>query len=151
MARKPRNSQFELALEKLRADSFEVLPSPSIPGGVLVSKHGVAAVLVDGPSEYVPVAFAEYPGLLVGGEVARLLDRGYQKFFKTSRFEIPATASHLHSIHLFSEELKRQAGVLSLYNDGLGTTSDFYQYDRVKGREALQHAPARPWDSAGGH
>ena len=149
MARKPRNSPFDQALENLRADSFEVVPFSPVAGGVLVSKHGAAAVLVADP--VAGAAFAECPGLLVKGEVARLLDRGYQKFLKTTHFEIPATASQLHSIHRFAEELRRQAGVLSLYNDGLGTTSDRYQYDRVKGREAVLPAPVRPWDLVGGH
>jgi hypothetical protein len=75
------------------------------------------------------------PGWLLGGEIARLLDRGYQKFLKTAKMEIPASAEHLRAIHEFSEELKRAAGAESLYNESLGTTSDRYVYDRVKGRE----------------
>jgi hypothetical protein len=49
--------------------------------------------------------------------------------------EIPATAEHLHAIHEFSEELSEASGATSLYNESLGTTSDRYLYDRVKGRE----------------
>ena len=73
------------------------------------------------------------PGWLLGGEIARLVDRGYQKFLKTSKLEIPATADHLRAIHEFSEELKEAIGATSLYNESLGTTSDLYVYDRVKG------------------
>ncbi len=91
------------------------------------------------------------PGRWLAAEVARLLDRGYQKFVKTSQFELPATASQLQAIHLFSEELSQLTGAISLYNESLGTTSDVYQYDRLKGREGTQTAPARPWDLAGGH
>jgi hypothetical protein len=91
------------------------------------------------------------PGALIGGEVARLLDRGYQKFLKTSKYELPASASQLHSIHRFSEELKQLTGASDLYNESLGTTSDVYQYDRVKGREAAVPAAARPWDGSAGH
>jgi hypothetical protein len=75
------------------------------------------------------------PGWLLGGQIARLVDRGYQKFLKTPKLEIPATADHLKAIHEFSEELKEAAGATSLYNEALGTTSDRYMYDRVKGRE----------------
>jgi hypothetical protein len=75
------------------------------------------------------------PGWLLGGEIARLVDRGYQKFLKTPKLEIPATADHLRSIHEFHEELKEAAGASSLYNESLGTTSDLYVYDRVNGRE----------------
>jgi hypothetical protein len=75
------------------------------------------------------------PGWLLNGVISRLVDRGYQKFLKTPQTEIPATADHLHAIHEFSEELNEAAGATSLYNESLGTTSDRYLYDRVKGRE----------------
>jgi hypothetical protein len=84
--------------------------------------------------------------VLVEGEVARLLDRGYQKFIKTSQYEFPATASQLQAIHAFSEELTQLIGAISLYNESLGTTSDVYRYDRLMGREAADAAPAQPWD-----
>jgi len=64
-----------------------------------------------------------------------LVDKGYQKFLKTPKLEIPASADHLRAIHEFSEELKKAAGAENLYNEALGTTSDRYVYDRVKGRE----------------
>jgi hypothetical protein len=83
--------------------------------------------------------------------VARLLDRGYQKFIMTPQFELPASASQLQAIHLFSEELKQLTGAISLYNESLGTTSDLYEYDRLKGREAAHPAPARPWELTAGH
>ena len=68
-------------------------------------------------------------------QIARLVDKGYQKFLKTPKMEIPATADHLRAIHEFSEELNEAAGATNLYNESLGTTSDRYVYDRVKGRE----------------
>ena len=91
------------------------------------------------------------PGVLVKGEIARLLDRGYQKFIKTAQYELPATADQLHAIHQFTEELNQVTGAMGLYNEALGTTSDVYQYDRLRGREALQPAPARPWELPDGH
>ena len=116
---------------------------------MLVSKYGAGAVLV--PVKDAPAAFAVHPGALVRGEVARLLDRGYQKFIQTSQFEIPATAAQLQAIHLFSEELRLFTGTISLYNESLGTTSDLYHYDRLKGREPREHASARPWELGEGH
>ena len=114
-----------------------------------VSKYGAGAVLIarkDGGT-----GFVVGPGALAGGEVARLLDRGYQKFIKTSKYEIPATAGQLQAIHQFSEELKQLTGVSDFYNEALGTTSDLYEYDRLKGREAEEPEPARPWETTGGH
>lgn len=118
---------------------------------MLVGKHGAGAVLVAGAGADSAAAFAVAPGALVSGHVARLLDRGYQKFIQTPQFELPATAGQLHAIHQFSEELKLVTGSIDLYNQSLGTTSDLYQYDRLKGREAAQPAPHRPWELTTGH
>lgn len=149
MAKKSRNPNFDQTLEMLRAHSFEVAPFAGAAGGVLATKHGAGAVLV--PGEGAAVTFRERPGAVFGGEVARLVDRGYQKFLKTSKYELPATAAQLEAIHLFSEELSQLTGAISLYNEGLGTTSDLYEYDRLEGREAAEPGPARPWELAGGH
>jgi hypothetical protein len=149
MARKSRNPNFDQTLENLRANSFAVAPFAGVAGGVLVQKHGAGAVLV--PGQGMAVAFFERPGAVYGGEVARLLDRGYQKFLKTSKFEFPATAAQLEAIHLFSEELSQLTGAISLYNEGLGTTSDVYEYDRLKGREPVEAAPVQPWQAVEGH
>ncbi len=151
VSRKSRNPNFEQILTTLRAEGFEAAPSAEVAGGVLVSKHGAGAVLVAGPGPDNGAAFAVAPGALVAGHVARLLDRGYQKFLQTPQFELPATAGQLHAIHQFSEALKRVTGTIDLYNQSLGTTSDLYQYDRLKGREAAQPAPHRPWELADGH
>lgn len=150
MKRKLRYPDFDQTLERLRAHSFEVTPVPGATGAHLVSKHGGGAVLV--AAEGAPAAFAVSPGLLVLGEVGRLLDRGYQKFIKTPQYEIPASAAQLQAIHAFSEELKQVTGAISLYNESLGTTSDLYQYDRLQGRdEDAQPAGARPWETVSGH
>ena len=149
MARKSRNPNFDQTLENLRAQGFDESPFAGVAGGVLVTKHGAGAVLV--PGQGTAVAFYERPGAVYGGEVARLLDRGYQKFLKTSKYECPATVAQLQAIHLFSEELGQLTGAISLYNEGLGTTSDVYEYDRLKGRETAEKPPVQPWQSSEGH
>lgn len=160
MARKSAHPSFDQVVETLRAHSFDVWPSKGVAGGVLVSKNGVGAVLVPAQGKAAkeagqgfasPAVFAESPGILVSGEVGRLLDRGYQKFIKTSQFELPASASQLHAIHAFHEELKQLTGGTSLYNESLGTTSDVYQYDRLQGREDEGPRPARLGELTGGH
>jgi hypothetical protein len=70
---------------------------------------------------------------------------------KTPKYELPATAAQLQAIHVFGEELTQLTGGISLYNESLGTTSDLYEYDRLKGREAAEPSPARPWELAEGH
>ena len=161
MAKKSLAPTLEQIQEALRAHSFEVKPAAGIAGGLWVEKHGCAAVLVRGtgasaapgvdPGSDTVVAFRERPGAVVAGEISQLLDRGYQKFLKTSKLEIPATADHLRALHEFSEELNQAAGATSLYNESLGTTSDLYEYDRLQGREEPEPAEPAPWALTEGH
>jgi hypothetical protein len=136
MAKKTPPRSFNDVLSLLGSQRFDVAPahegSKRTPGAVQVRKYGCAAEIAAAPNGTVEIL--SRPGWLLNGEISRLLDRGYQKFLKTPRLEIPATADHLRAIHEFSEELKEAAGAESLYNESLGTTSDVYNYDRVKGR-----------------
>ncbi|HWA96275.1 MAG TPA: hypothetical protein VG844_16880 [Terracidiphilus sp.] len=149
MARTLKKLSFQQQLDALKTNGFAVSASNAAPGAQLVSKNGTAAVLVAGADG--SAAYAVHPGTLVKGEVARLVDRGYQKFLTTPHVELPATASQLHAIHTFHEELTQCIGGVSLYNESLGTTSDMYLYDRLKGREEEQHRSSRPWELASGH
>lgn len=155
MKRKSVHPSFDQTLEVLRSHGFDAVPYAPVAGAALVSKHGVGAVLMPAPesknAEGPALAFAVHPGVLVCGEVARLLDRGYQKFIKTSQYELPASASQLEAIHAFSEELKQLTGAISLYNESLGTTSDVYRYDRLVGREEAEPVLAQPGELADEH
>ncbi len=130
---KPPTKTFDSALTYLRAHAFDVEQSPGVANQIQVRKHGCGAVLSG--LEDGGVGYVLGPGCLVGGEIATLVDRGYQKFLTTSRLQVPATAERLRALHLFSEELSEAAGTPDYYNQALGTVSDAYLYDRVKGRE----------------
>jgi len=134
MAIKVKHPTFDQILSDLRAHSFDVRDLPGVANEVLVEKNGVGAVLKKSPDGKKAFLTAN-PGFLLGGEISRLLDRGNQKFLKTSKLEVPATADHLRAVHHFSEELRERTQVDSLYNESLGTVSDVYLYDRVKGRD----------------
>jgi hypothetical protein len=137
MAKKTPLRSFNDVLSILGSQRFDVAPAQEgakrTPNAFQVRKYGCAAEIAAAPDGSVEVLAR--PGWLLNGEIARLLDRGYQKFIKTSKLEIPATADRLHALHEFSEELNEAIGATSLYNKALGTTSDVYHYDRVKGRE----------------
>jgi hypothetical protein len=137
MAKKTPPLTFSDALETLAGHQFDVSSARDGSGAgskaFQVRKYGCAAEIAAAPDGSLMVLAR--PGWMLGGQIARLVDRGYQKFLKTPRMEIPATADHLRAIHEFSEELKEAAGGTSLYNESLGTTSDRYLYDRVVGRE----------------
>jgi len=136
---------FDSALRWLSDHGFEVTRTASAANVYKVSKDLCVAeieVAKDGNSRVVA-----FPACLVAGEPAMLLDRGYQKFLKTSKVEIAATADHLERLHRFSEELKEALGYTSLYNEGLGTVSGSYQYDRVVSRDLPEtNRPVRPWE-----
>lgn len=138
---------FNDVLMALGAHKFDVAAagegSARIEGARRVSKYGCAAEIA--PAPYVDpkitatsssAEVVTKAGVLLNGQIAHILDRGYQKFLKTPRLEIVATADHLRALHTFNEELDQATGATMLYNESLGTTSDSYQYDRVKGREA---------------
>ncbi len=133
MAKKQKQKTFEDALAYLRAHAFDVQPVAGVANRVQVRKHGCGAVL-DRASDGSTVYIAR-PGCMVGGEIALIVDHGYQKFLQSRHGEQPATADHLSALHWFTEELHEAAGTISLYNESLGTVSDLYLYDRLKGRE----------------
>jgi hypothetical protein len=137
MAKKTQQRSFNDVLSVLGSQRFDVAPAQEgakrTPNAFQVRKYGCAAEIAAAPDGSVEILAR--PGWLLGGEISRLLDRGYQKFMKTSKLEIPASADHLRAVHEFKEELNEAIGATSLYNEALGTTSNVYNYDRVKGRE----------------
>lgn len=136
MAKKTPQRSFNDVLSVLGSQRFDVAPAQEgakrTPNAFQIRKYGCAAEIAAAPDGSVEILAR--PGWLLSGEIARLLDRGYQKFIRTSKLEIPATADHLRALHNFSEELNEATGATSLYNEALGTTSNVYNYDRVKGR-----------------
>ncbi len=131
---------FDSALAYFRSHLFDVGETPGVANQLQIRKYGCGAVLArkaDGGVTYIV-----RPGCLVGGEIATLVDRGYQKFLRTSQLEVAATADHLHALHAFDEELWEAVGTTDYYNLALGTVSDVYLYDRLKGREPESKAIA---------
>jgi len=136
---------YEDAVAWLRDHGFDILEAPGMANRVFLKKHNCSAALQKDENGGAKL-FAR-PGYLSNGEISKLIDRGYQKFLKTTKTEIPATADHLRALHDFTEELKEALGGVSLYNESLGTVSDEYVYDRVKDRDLPQtQRPKRPWE-----
>jgi hypothetical protein len=150
MPKKVKPRSYDEVLTQLRNLKFDVREVPGVANQVQVSKHGAAAVLTRA-KEGSGVAMVTKPGILFGGEIAHLLDRGFQKFFKTKHIELPAAADRLKAENLFKEELREVIGEPVLYNEALGSVSDEYMYDRVKGRDTdgPKKGPA-PWELAAG-
>ncbi len=136
MVKKTKPRTFDEVLAELGNQRFDVAGAPEganrKPGARRVSKYGCAADIVGSSAN--TAMMVTRPGWVLGGEISRLVDRGYQKFLKSAKLEIPATAEVLRAIHDFSQELDQATGEMELYNEALGTTSDVYLYDRVAGR-----------------
>ena len=139
---------YEEALAWLRDHGFDVTDAPGTNSRVFLRKYNVSAAIQKAAEDRVKI-FA-YPGYLIGSEISKLVNRGYQQFLKTSKTEVPARADHLKALQSFSEELKLALGLPSLYNESLGTVSEAYQYDRVENRDKAEvDRPKRPWEVAG--
>jgi len=145
MTTKVEQRTYEDALNWLRDHGFDLIEAPGTQGRVFVRKYNVSAAIQKDGDDGVKI-FA-YPGYLVGSEISKLVNRGYQQFLKTAKTEIPATADHLKALQQFTEELKEALGLPSLYNESLGTVSESYQYDRVENRDRpVPQRPKRPWE-----
>lgn len=127
---RPKSITFDERIASLRSMGFTVTSSGS---QTRVERDGVAAVLAAQDDK---VQVVERPGIVMGSETGGLVDGGYQKFFQTpSGRRKPALAAELKALHDFSEDLREALGLVSLYNESLGTVSKYYMYDRVEDRD----------------
>src|SRR6201994_3071821 len=148
MSTKVESRSYDEAVSWLRDHGFDLIEAPGTQGRVFLKKYNVSAAIQKNGDDGVKI-FA-YPGYLIGSEISKLVNRGYQQFLKTAKTEVPATADHLKSLQTFSEELKTALGLPSLYNESLGTVSESYHYDRVENRDKpAVDRPKRPWETAG--
>jgi hypothetical protein len=145
LATKVEQRTFDEAVQWLRDNGFDLIEAPGTQGRIFLRKYNVsAAIQKDGDTG---VKIFAYPGYLIGTEISKLINRGYQQILKTTKTEVAATADHLKALQQFSEELKEALGLPSLYNESLGTVSDAYQYDRVRDRDKpVADRPKRPWE-----
>lgn len=115
-------------LEALREARFHIVRQPD--GAYAASRDGCGAVIREVPDTG---AIIERAGWMVNGEVAALLDGGFQKFWRAgSEKRIPALAQQLKALHAFEEDLREALGLESRFNTSLGTTNDVHLYDRAK-------------------
>src|SRR5216110_106268 len=148
MATKIEERTFDDAVQWLRDNGFDLIEAPGTHGRVFLRKYNVSAAIQKEGDEGVKI-FA-FPGYVIGSEISKLINRGYQQFLKTAKTEVPATADHLTALQKFTEELKEGLGLPTLYNESLGTVSEAYHYDRVEDRDKpTADRPKRPWEVSG--
>ena len=137
---KPHEWTFDERIANLKQFGFA---TQSLSGGkVRVTRLGYGAIVEKVGEENIKLGKA---GLLVGSDIAELVNAGYQVFFATEAGrELPALATQLKALHDFDEDLREALGLTSLYNLSLGTTSGEHLYDRLEDRD--EHAHTRPWE-----
>jgi hypothetical protein len=137
---RPKEITFDQRLDAVRKAGFTVTAAPD--GRFTVTRDGCAAVIENNGGT---PRVAERAGILMAGGIGKLVDGGFQKFFLSPGGQKkPALASELKDIHAFQEDLREALGLVSLYNESLGTVSTQYLYDRVQDRD--RGAPKRPWE-----
>ena len=140
--KRPRALNFEEHVRALRRAGFEVHAEPG--GRVRVARGASAAVVEDAPGAAPRILVT---GRLLRDDIARLVDGGFQKFWRTpDGHEAPTLAAHLGELHAFHEDLREALGLVSYYNTSLGTTNDWHLYDRVKKPGRLIRTAAPPQD-----
>lgn len=127
-------------LGELQRAGFECATIGQNPERIRVMKHHCAAIFERQASG--ELKLHQPPGYFIRGEIGRLWDAGYQKFWLLgppteepwTEPRRPALADQLKELHRFSEELKAVLGVPSFINESLGTTSEVTTYDRLASR-----------------
>jgi hypothetical protein len=132
---------FSERLDQLKSLGFTATAASG--GSARISRGRYAAVIEDrGLEESVRVIQA---GMVLDGDIGSLVNGGNQMLWQAPAGKVaPALATHLKELHAFEEDLKEGLGLVSLYNQSLGTTSDRHMYDRIANRDA--GVPARAWE-----
>jgi hypothetical protein len=128
------------SLEGLKQRGFEVTTVSSSPERIRVLKNSVAALFEKQPDG--ALRLAQPPGYVLRGEIGRLWDAGYQKFWLLGPVtdepfnepRRPALAEQLEQLKHFSEELRFVLGIPSFFNEAIGSTNEVTAYDRAVGR-----------------
>src|SRR3989304_4718780 len=114
-------------LDRLRAAGIDCAIISQNPERVRCLKGEVAVVFER--TSWGEWRLAQALGYVFRGEIGRLWDAGYQKFWLLgpatdepfNEPRRPALAEQLQALHAFSEELKRGLGVPSFYNESIGS------------------------------
>lgn len=137
---RPKIPSLSERMDMLRQADFET--QKLADGRVKITKHGVGAIVGDEGKNQLEI---EKAGVLIGGQIATLLNAGYQMFLETPDGKrLPATAEQLKALHEFEEDVKAALGLVDLYNTALGTTTPKHMYDRVYKRDAGRQP--KPWE-----
>ena len=136
---RPKIVSFAERVDLLKKAGFATQPMSD--GRVKISKRGIGAVIGDEGKQQAGI---ERIGILLGSEIATLLNVGYQMLLETPGGKrMPAAADQLKALHEFEDDVKEALNLTNLYNTSLGTTSRKHVYDRVYKRDIGEQP--KPW------
>src|ERR1700722_13462158 len=92
MAAKVEQRTYEDAVAWLKDHGFDLIEAPGGQTRVFLKKYNCSAAIqkTDGGG----VKIFAYPGYMIGSEISKLVNRGYQQFLKTSNNGLSPPASH---------------------------------------------------------
>lgn len=128
-------------LDRLRRSGFEIATIGRKPERIRALRGNCA--LLFQMDKGGGLTLFQKPGYLVKGEIARLWDAGYQKFWLLGapvgnpfdEKRKPAQAAHLEELQRFECDLLELLGLPSFYNESIGSTNKVTAYDRLTGRD----------------
>lgn len=125
---KPKTVTFDDHLRSLEGAGFKTARKGS--GKAVAVRGEFAAVVEEGPGLGIA-------GKVIGNEIGELVHGGFQVWFQTGHGQrAAASAEQLKAYHAFLEDLRETLGLVSHYNEGLGTVNGKHLYDRVRNRDA---------------
>src|SRR4051812_22972322 len=80
---------YDEALSWFKEHGFDLIEAPGTAGRVFLKKYNCSAAIQKDGTDGVKI-FA-YPGYMIGSEISKLVNRGYQQFLKTAKNEVAAT------------------------------------------------------------
>src|SRR5436305_4919722 len=99
---RPKVPTFNERVELLKKAGFDLQKLQD--GRIRITQHGIGAVIGDEGKNQPAI---EKAGVLVGSDVATLLNAGYQMFLEVpSGKRYPATAEQLRALHQFEDDVK---------------------------------------------
>src|SRR5271163_507634 len=111
MAAKVEQRTYEDAVSWLRDHGFDLIEAPGTKTRVFLKQYTCSAAVEKTDDGGVKI-FA-YPGYMIGSEISKLVNRGYQEFMKTTKTAVPVTADQLNALQQFPEEMKEALGIRS--------------------------------------
>jgi hypothetical protein len=146
MTAKVEQKTYEDAVSWLRDHGFDLIEAPGAQTRVFLKKYNCSAAIQktdDGGAKI----FA-YPGYMIGSEISKLVNRGYQQFHEDDENRSAGHGRPPESAAAVLRRTERSAGTAQPLQRIARHVSESYHYDRIKDRDEPEvERPKRPWET----